>query len=266
MCPRGARLFTGKGGLLEPTKVVAHCLLIEAGGELVLVDTGFGLGDCSDPNRLGRPFRAMSAPICEERESAIRQIEALGHDPADVRHILTTHLDLDHAGGIADFPEAQIHVFAAELAAARSPSLRERARYISAQWGERPIWVEHGAGGDSWCGFDSIRALPSVDAEIAMIPLPGHTAGHCGVAIGTGNGWLFHCGDAFFHRGEIETPRRCPPGWRAFQNFNQHDGKARHRNQERLRELQRDHGGEVTLFCSHDPQMLEPAQRQPAAA
>jgi hypothetical protein len=116
MCPRGARLLAGHGGLLETTKIVAHCLLIEAGGELVLVDTGFGVGDCSNPKRLGAPFRAMVAPICEERESAVRQIEALGHHPADVRHIITTHLDLDHAGGIGDFPDAQIHVFASELA------------------------------------------------------------------------------------------------------------------------------------------------------
>jgi ribonuclease BN (tRNA processing enzyme) len=246
MCPRGARLLAGHGGLLETTKIVAHCLLIEAGGQLVLVDTGFGLGDCSNPKRLGQPFRALVSPACDEGESAIRQIEALGHDPADVRHIVTTHLDLDHAGGIGDFPEAQIHVFAAELAAARSPSLTERTRYISEQWGESPIWVEHGAGGDSWFGFESIRVIPSLDAEIAMIPLPGHTAGHCG--------------DAFFFRGEIETPRRCPPGLRFFQTLNQHDGKARHRNQERLRELQRDHGDEVTLFCSHDAQMLETAQ------
>ena len=95
-----------------------------------------------------------------------------------------------------------------------------------------------------------------------MIPLPGHSTGHCGVAVNTPDGWLLHAGDAFFYRGEIETPRRCPPGWRAFQNLNQHDGKARHRNQERLRELQRDHGDEVTLFCSHDPQMLEDTQRR----
>jgi len=244
--------------------MVAHCLLIEAGGELILLDTGFGLGDCADPGRLGLPFRALAAPICDESESAIRQIEALGHDPADVRHIVTTHLDLDHAGGIGDFPDAQIHVFAAELAAARSPSLAERTRYISEQWGEQPIWVQHGAGGDSWFGFESIRLLPSVDAEIAMIPLPGHTAGHCGVAINTSDGWLLHCGDAFFHHGEIETPRRCPPGLRLFQNINQHDGEARHRNQERLWELQRDHGDEVTLICSHDPQMLHAAQREAA--
>jgi len=48
MCPRGARLLAGRGGLLEPSTMIAHCLLLEAGGELVLVDTGFGLGDCSD--------------------------------------------------------------------------------------------------------------------------------------------------------------------------------------------------------------------------
>jgi glyoxylase-like metal-dependent hydrolase (beta-lactamase superfamily II) len=266
MCPRGARLLAGHGGLLEQSKIVAHCLLIEASGELVLVDTGYGLGDCSNPKRLGQPFRALVAPICEESESAIRQIEALGHDPGDVRHIVTTHLDLDHAGGIGDFPDAQIHVFASELATAKSPPLMERTRYVKAQWGESPIWVEHGAGGDSWFGFESIRLLPDLDAEIAMIPLPGHSAGHSGVAVNTSDGWLLHAGDSFFFHGEIETPRRCPPGLRFFQTLNQHDGKARHRNQERLRELQRDHGDEVALFCSHDPQMLEAAQRQPVSA
>jgi len=266
MCPRGARLLAGQGGLLEKTEIVAHCLLVEVGRELVLVDTGFGTGDCADPKRLGAVFRASVAPACRERETAVRQIQALGHDPADVRHIVTTHLDLDHAGGLGDFPDAQVHVFGAELAAAKSPALRERARYIEAQRAHGPIWVEHGAGGDSWFGFESIRLLPDLDAEIAMIPLPGHTAGHSGVAVNTSDGWLLHCGDAFFFHGEIETPGRCPPGLRLFETINQHDGKARQRNQERLRELQRNHGDEVTLFCSHDPQMLEAAQRQPAVA
>lgn len=237
--------------------MVAHCLLLEAGGELVLVDTGFGLGDCFDPNRLGRRFRALSRPVCEESETAVRQLEGLGHDPADVRHIITTHLDLDHAGGIGDFPEAQIHLFASELAEARSPGLLERARYVRSQWGENPHWVEYEGGGDDWYGFESIRLLPDLDGEVALIPLPGHTAGHCGVALNIADGWLLHCGDAFFFHGEIESPPRCPPGLRMFQNLNQHDGKARHRNQERLRELRREHGDEVTLICSHDAEMLQ---------
>lgn len=264
MCPIGRRLLLGEGGLLDKARIVAHCLLIEAGGELVLVDTGYGLGDCADPGRLGLSFRELVRPRLMEHETAIRQIEALGHDPKDVRHIVVTHLDGDHAGGIGDFPDAQIHIFGAELAAALSPSgILERERYVPAQWGEDPNWVQYGAGGDTWFGFESIRVIPGLDAAVALIPLPGHSRGHSGVAIDTSDGWLFHCGDAFFFEGEIETPRRCPPGLRIFQNINQHDGEARHRNQERLRELQREHVDEVTLFCSHDARMLD-AMSSPA--
>jgi glyoxylase-like metal-dependent hydrolase (beta-lactamase superfamily II) len=265
MCPRGARLLAGEGGWLERTKVVAHCLLIEAGGELVLIDTGFGTADCADPKRIGVGFRAVSVPILEEAEAAIRQLEALGLDPADVRHIVTTHLDADHAGGLGDFPDAQVHVFGAELAAAEHPSLRERSRYAKAQWGHGPHWVEYGPGGDRWFGFESIRLLPDLDVEIALIPLPGHSAGHCGVAINTPGGWLLHCGDAYFHHGELETPMRCPRGWRIFQNLNQHDGEARHRNQKRLRGLRQEHGDDMTLICSHDAETLETAQSVAAA-
>jgi glyoxylase-like metal-dependent hydrolase (beta-lactamase superfamily II) len=260
MCPIGAKLLVGEGGLLAKARVVAHCLLIEAGGELVLVDTGYGLGDCANPKRLGQPFRAMVLPQLLEEETAIRQVAALGHDPKDVRHIVATHLDRDHAGGIGDFPGAQIHLFAGELAAAKDPSgYTERQRYLPEQWGDDPDWVEYGAGGDSWFGFESIRVIPGLDAEIALIPLPGHTRGHCGVAINTSDGWLLHAGDAFFFNGEIETPCRCPPGYRLFQAINQSDGEARHANQERLRELQREHGAEVEIFCSHDAKMFDAA-------
>jgi glyoxylase-like metal-dependent hydrolase (beta-lactamase superfamily II) len=265
MCPRGARILAGEGGWLERSKVVAHCLLVEVGGEYVLVDTGFGTDDCADRKRLGRRFNTFVNPVCDEGETAIRQIKALGVDPGDVRHIVTTHLDLDHAGGLGDFPEAQVHVLGAELAGAEHPPLRERSRYAKAQWAHGPHWVEYGPGGDRWFGFESIRLLPDLEGEIALIPLPGHSAGHSGVAINTPSGWLLHCGDAFFHHGELETPPRCPRGWRIFENLNQHDGEARHRNQERLRGLRQEHGEDIAMLCSHDPEMLDAAQ-QPTAA
>src|SRR4051794_41883947 len=85
MCPRGARLLAGHGGLLESTKIVAHCLLVEAGGELILVDTGFGLGDCSNPKRLRQPVRALVSPGCDEGEAAIRPGAAPRHDPPHLR-------------------------------------------------------------------------------------------------------------------------------------------------------------------------------------
>jgi glyoxylase-like metal-dependent hydrolase (beta-lactamase superfamily II) len=256
MCPRGARLLAGRGGLLEPTKLIAHCLLIEAGGSLVLVDTGFGSGDVADPGRLGQPFRAMVRPQCVDSETAVRQVARLGLDPTDVRDVVVTHLDLDHAGGLGDFPAAQVHVFAPELAAAMDPPRRERTRYRSAQWAHGPKWQEHRVDGDDWFGFESVRLLPDLDVEVALVPLLGHTAGHTGVAVKEDDGWLLHCGDAYFHRGEVLTPPRCPPGLRLFQKLNEHDGEARASNQERLRELAREHGDEVRLICSHDPELL----------
>ncbi|HEU4980205.1 MAG TPA: MBL fold metallo-hydrolase [Solirubrobacterales bacterium] len=266
MCPRGAKLLADEGGLLETAAIVAHCLLVEAGGELVLIDTGLGLADCADPGRIALPFRAAIRPTFNSDETAARQLERLGLDRRDVRHIITTHLDGDHAGGLGDFPGAEVHVFAPELEAALHPSLRERARYVEQHWAHGPNWVEHTVEGESWFGFESVRLLPDLDAEIALVPLPGHSAGMSGVAINIGDGWLLHCGDAFFHHGEIETPRRCPPGLRLFQTITESDRKARHENQERLRELRRDHGDEVTLICSHDAKMLEDAQRATSPA
>jgi glyoxylase-like metal-dependent hydrolase (beta-lactamase superfamily II) len=40
----------------------------------------------------------------------VRQVEALGYSQSDVRHLLLTYLDRDHAGGIPDFPNAKVHV------------------------------------------------------------------------------------------------------------------------------------------------------------
>lgn len=253
MCPRGGSLMGGKGGPLTPSPIVAHCLLVEAGDSLVLVDTGFGTEDVADQKRLGQPFRGLIRPKCDPAEPAVRQMKGLGLDPADVRHIIVTHLDVDHAGGLGDFPEAEVHVFGSELAMAMDPPWRERTRYVPAQWAHGPRWVEHDADGDDWFGFESVRVLEGLGEEIALVPLAGHSAGNVGVAIRKPEAWLLHCGDAYFHRGDIATPRACPPLLRVFQTIVQHDGKARHRNQERLRELHSDHGDEVTLFCSHDP-------------
>jgi glyoxylase-like metal-dependent hydrolase (beta-lactamase superfamily II) len=260
MCPRGARLLAGEGGLLASAKLVCHCLLIEAGGSaLILVDTGFGTDDVAAPARLGQPFRALVRPQVSERETAVRQIEALGLDPADARYVAVTHLDVDHAGGLGDFPQAEVHLVAPELPAARSPSLRDRSRYVRAQWAHGPRWVEHTVDGDDWFGFESVRLLPGLDVEVVLVPLLGHSAGHAAIAVRTGDGWLLHCGDAYFHRGQVATPPSYPPGLGVFQSVVGHDNKTRRHNEGRLRELAAAHGDEVRLVCSHDPVELDAA-------
>lgn len=258
LCPQGGHLIGGEGGPLSRAEVICHCLLIEASDGLVLVDTGFGSADARDPSRLGQPFRAALSPRPRLQETAIAQVEGLGFAPGDLRHIVATHLDPDHAGGLPDFPQAEVHVFAPELEAALHPKLNERARYRRAHIGHGPRWVEHRseAGGDEWFGFESVRILPGLDIEVALIPLVGHSRGHTGVAIETGAGWLLHCGDAYFDHGQIEAPPSCPPALKVFQRLLAADHRARSANTERLRELAASHGDEVTLFCAHDPREL----------
>jgi glyoxylase-like metal-dependent hydrolase (beta-lactamase superfamily II) len=255
MCPLGRRLLSGEGGWLAPAHMCCHCLLIEGKDGLILVDTGLGTADVSTPSRLGLGFNTVVRPRLLMEETALHQIRELGLDPRDVRHIVPTHLDLDHAGGLADFLQAEVHVYAKELQAALTrPSLHEKSRYIPAQWAHGPRWTPHGVDGERWMGFEAIRALPGTDEEVLLVPLVGHTRGHCGVAVRSETGWLLHCGDAYFFRGEmdVDTPE-CPIGLRFFQSLVQMDGASRVANQLRLRELKQQHGNEVTLFCAHDP-------------
>jgi glyoxylase-like metal-dependent hydrolase (beta-lactamase superfamily II) len=268
LCPHGGSLIGGEGGPLTRASIVCHCLLIESSDGLVLVDTGFGSADARNPAQLGQAFRLSLSPRPRHEETALAQVEALGFSPADVRHIVATHLDPDHAGGLPDFPAAEVHVLAPELAAALHPSLRERARYRRAHIAHGPRWVEHdtGAGGERWFGFESIRILPGLDVEVALIPLAGHSRGHTGIAVNKGDGWLLHCGDAYFRQAQIETPPSCPPLLTAFQRLLASDHGARVANTERLRELAASHGDEVTLFSSHDPHELERALGAAAAA
>lgn len=257
--------MAGEGGLLETTEICCHCLMIETAKGLVLVDSGLGTDDLNQMKRLGSFFVAGFRPQFRPEQTALAQVLKLGFKAEDVRHIVVTHLDLDHAGGLPDFPQAQVHVFDPEFEAAMAPGLREKLRYCSAQWAHGPHWVLYTLAGESWQGFDAVRAIPGLDAEILLVPLTGHTRGHCGIAVRTGERWMMHCGDAYFFRGEIETPASCPLGLMAFQSLVQINGRQRLDNQRRLRELKAQHGATVDLFCAHDPVELARHQHSKAS-
>lgn len=259
MCPVGGTLmFYRRSRDPALRRLVCQCLLIETDRHgLVLVDTGFGLRDVHQPRqRLAGFFRTLNGIRLREEETAQRQIERLGFRAADVRHIVLTHLDFDHAGGIEDFPGAAVHVLGDELRAAtegRRGFISQR-RYRPQQWDEGVRWQEYGAGGTPWFGFDCVRDLKGLPPEILIVPLSGHTWGHSGIAIQMPDRWLLHAGDAYFYYEEMNTSApRCTLGLRAYQRMMEVDRQARLRNQDRLRGLLRERADQVEIFCSHDP-------------
>jgi len=261
-CPLGGWSMDHRTeGLLTRGRLACHCLLIELGGELVLVDTGFGLNDVADPNsRLSSFFLQLVRPEFREEMTAIRQIQKLGFDPRAVRHIVMTHLDFDHAGGLDDFPWARVHLLARERehAVARRTWL-DKQRFRPQQWSTQAKWeVYSHESGEPWFGFENVQRPLDLPPEILIVPLFGHTFGHAGIAVALGDHWLLHAGDAYFFFGEMNPERPwCTPGLRFYQTMMEKDRNARLANQERLRELRRNEGQRVEIFCSHDVSEFE---------
>jgi glyoxylase-like metal-dependent hydrolase (beta-lactamase superfamily II) len=57
-----------------------------------------------------RMFRIITSMPFDVNEAAVNRIRALGFDPADVKHIVLTHMHFDHVSGLPDFPHAKVHV------------------------------------------------------------------------------------------------------------------------------------------------------------
>ena len=234
--------------------IVCHVLLCELPDRLVLVDTGFGTADVADPaGRLGAAHRLLRARL-HERETAIRQVEALGYHASDVRDIVLTHFDLDHVGGLSDFPDATVHVAAAEYAAATHPRRRERNRYRAAQWAHGPKVVTYAAVGEPWQGLPAARPLDGLGDGFALVPMIGHTRGHAVVAVDAGDdGWLVHAGDAYFHRSAIgdlsQRHARAAFGLTAFEHVMASDVRKLRGNHRLLAGLRE----RFAVFCAHDP-------------
>lgn len=238
-------------------KLVAHCLLLELDDRLALIDSGFGLGDVANPAQLGAA-RFATFPVLDRSETAYEQVKALGFRPADVRDIVLTHADLDHAGGVPDFPHANIHLTSVEAHTWLNPKgQKAHARYRPAHHANNPTIVEHTADGEAWRGFAA--AKPILDDSVVLVSMPGHTLGHAAIAVEGDEETILHAGDAFFDRRQIRGGLPLPPlvAFEAIIGVNRRQVMSNHA---RLRELYRSGDPKLRIINAHDPVMFRETQ------
>jgi glyoxylase-like metal-dependent hydrolase (beta-lactamase superfamily II) len=236
------------GTLLAPgyPTVVCRCLLIEDDAGLGLIDTGIGLRDVARPEeRLGHALIDAAGFQFHEVDTAVRRIESLGYRPGQVNWIVLTHADPDHAGGLVDFPEATVDLAEEEWASVEAG----HGRYVAAHFAHRPRVRIHGKDTRDWFGLEARPLDWGGSTEILLIPLFGHTLGHCGVAVRSGDTWLLHAGDAYCLQAELadaDHPVSALAALRA------DDDAVRRASLEQLRRLARDHADRIDIVGYHD--------------
>jgi glyoxylase-like metal-dependent hydrolase (beta-lactamase superfamily II) len=166
----------------------------------ILIDTGFHPSVSVKPQEnLGRLSRLTFRDVeMTPEQAAPAQLRARGIEPSAVKVVLMTHLHVDRASAISEFPESTFVVSAAEWAAASSQG--ERHGYVKRQFDhgfDYRLLDFEGAGAESFSGF--ARSFDVFgDGSVRAVYTPGHTLGHMSVVLRTARGEVLIAGDAAY--------------------------------------------------------------------
>jgi glyoxylase-like metal-dependent hydrolase (beta-lactamase superfamily II) len=162
---------------LNRCEYATRCLLIEAAGKRVLVETGNG-----------DKFPAKLKDIYGiDHDRAIgHALREVGLQPDDIDFVVMTHMHFDHSGGTTRltasggyepvFKRARHVVQRKEWKDSVRPHERNRASYLQ----ENIAPLAEGGGERLWIVDGETEIVPGV----RVVPTPGHTAGHQSVLIG----------------------------------------------------------------------------------
>ena len=177
----------------------------------LLVDTGFhpSVLDGVRAN-MGRAGQLLYRVSVTREQLVTAQLEARGIAATDVRTVVMTHLHIDHASAVSEFPAATFVVDGREWLAATTRGWR--GGYHARQFDHAFDWraVDYEAPAiDSFATFGNSFDL-FADGSVRLLSTPGHTAGHQSVLLRLAGREALLCGDAAFtwrtlHDGALPT-------------------------------------------------------------
>jgi glyoxylase-like metal-dependent hydrolase (beta-lactamase superfamily II) len=187
----------------ERVEIPIPCFLLEhptAGA--FLVDTGHHASMAVDPKGSYGPLlgRAVASHIrMGEGDALPDQIRKRGVEPADIKLVVMTHMHLDHASGVSQFPGATFIVTGREWEAATDgPGLK--GGYIRRQFDHAFDWRTIGFDSDDVSSYKSFgRTLDLFgDGSVRLAYTPGHTLGHMSLVVRTAGPEFLIAGDAAY--------------------------------------------------------------------
>jgi glyoxylase-like metal-dependent hydrolase (beta-lactamase superfamily II) len=199
-----------------------NTVVVRTGGAVVVIETGIG-------NKQSAKMRA----IHQNQELLPASLAAAGVDPAQVTHVVNTHLHFDHCGWnttlhddgsvTPTFPNARYFAAAGELAHGRLQLERDRVSYLGPNYdpliasGQLTLIDPGGAGGyapDDARLHGPVELPPvPVETEVEIVPgvwveqLAGHTETMLGVHIESGGQHACYVSDL------MPTSNHLDPTW-----------------------------------------------------
>ena len=200
---RGGRLAAlhSLGFRSERIEIPIPAFVLEhPGAGVVLIDTGFHPSVAVDPKKnmgpvLGRLFKAKMQP----QDGVPDQLRARGIEPKGVRVVVMTHLHVDHASGVAQFPGAMFIVTRREWESATEGKQLTRG-YVPRQFDHAFDWRTIDFDGPDVNSFASFgRCLDLFgDGSIRLAYTPGHTLGHMSLVVRLRDGEMLIAADSIY--------------------------------------------------------------------